>query len=128
MKYLLFDLDGTLTDPGEGITNAVRYALERFGLRVEQREELYPYIGPPLTDSFQRYHGLTRSRRSRHWPGIGNIMRIPAFTRTSPIPVLRPFWPDCSRRATPCWSPPPSRRSLLRASCSTTDWNGILPL
>lgn len=59
MKYLLFDLDGTLTDPGEGITNAVRYALERFGLRVEQREELYPYIGPPLTDSFQRYHGLT---------------------------------------------------------------------
>lgn len=58
-KYLLFDLDGTLTDPGEGITNSVAYALERFGIRVEDRRELYPYIGPPLTDSFVRCHGLT---------------------------------------------------------------------
>ena len=58
-RYLLFDLDGTLTDPGLGITNAVMYALEKFGITVGTREELYPYIGPPLTDSFQRYHGLT---------------------------------------------------------------------
>lgn len=57
--YLLFDLDGTLTDPGVGITNAVMYALEKFGIVPAAREELYPYIGPPLTDSFQRYHGLT---------------------------------------------------------------------
>ncbi len=58
-KYLLFDLDGTLTDPGEGITNSVAYALEKFGIAVEDRRELYPYIGPPLTDSFMRCHGLT---------------------------------------------------------------------
>jgi len=57
--YLLFDLDGTLTDPGPGITNSVRYALERFGIHPATREELYPYIGPPLTWSFQQYHGLT---------------------------------------------------------------------
>ena len=57
--YLLFDLDGTLTDPGLGITNAVLYALKRFGIEPASLEELYPYIGPPLTDSFQRYHGLT---------------------------------------------------------------------
>lgn len=57
--YLLFDLDGTLTDPGMGITNAVLYALAKFGIIPATREELYPYIGPPLTDSFQRYHGLT---------------------------------------------------------------------
>ncbi len=57
--HLLFDLDGTLTDPGLGITNSVLYALEKFDIIPAAREELYPYIGPPLTDSFQRYHGLT---------------------------------------------------------------------
>ena len=58
-KYMLFDLDGTLTDPGTGITNCVAYALEKFGIHPSSREELYPYIGPPLTRSFQEYHGLT---------------------------------------------------------------------
>ncbi len=58
-KYILFDLDGTLTDPGLGITNSVAYALERFDIHPASREELYPYIGPPLTVSFQKYHGLS---------------------------------------------------------------------
>lgn len=58
-QYILFDLDGTLTDPGPGITNSVAYALERFSIYPSSREELYPYIGPPLTWSFQQYHGLT---------------------------------------------------------------------
>ncbi len=61
-KYLLFDLDGTLTDPAEGITNSVIYALTKFGIFVEDRRELYPYIGPPLTDSFMRYHGLSAAQ------------------------------------------------------------------
>ncbi len=61
-KYLLFDLDGTLTDPAEGITNAVAYALNRFGISIEDKRSLYPYIGPPLTDSFCRFHGLTVSQ------------------------------------------------------------------
>ena len=60
LKYALFDLDGTLTDPGVGITNCVRYALERFSIYPKSREELYPYIGPPLIDSFQEYHGLSK--------------------------------------------------------------------
>lgn len=61
-KYLLFDLDGTLTDPAEGITNSVMHALEKFGIFVKDRQELYPYIGPPLTDSFVRYHGLSAAQ------------------------------------------------------------------
>lgn len=59
LQYILFDLDGTLTDPGLGITNCVNYALEKFDVHPESREELYPYIGPPLTYSFQAFHGLT---------------------------------------------------------------------
>lgn len=58
-RYILFDLDGTLTDPGPGITNCVAYALEKFGVYPASREELYPYIGPSLTWGFQQYHGLT---------------------------------------------------------------------
>lgn len=56
---ILFDLDGTLTDPGIGITNSVAYALEKLGIPVPQREALYPFIGPPLLESFQRFYGLS---------------------------------------------------------------------
>lgn len=58
-KYVFFDLDGTITEPEEGIINGVLYALSRFGITVEDRTTLYPYIGPPLRDSFRDYHGLS---------------------------------------------------------------------
>lgn len=63
MKYgtLLFDLDGTLTDPGEGITNSIAYALERFGTVTSDRTSLYKYIGPPLIDSFERFNGFSHA-------------------------------------------------------------------
>ena len=60
--YILFDLDGTLTDPVIGVTNAVMYALRHFGFSVTDRRELYPFIGPPLADSFQKYYHLSPSQ------------------------------------------------------------------
>lgn len=51
-QNLLFDLDGTLTDPGIGITNSVAYALEKYGIKTDDRTQLYKFIGPPLQDSF----------------------------------------------------------------------------
>lgn len=56
--FLLFDLDGTLTDPGVGITNSVAYALSQFGIEVKDRQTLYPFIGPPLLDAFHRFYGF----------------------------------------------------------------------
>jgi len=56
---VLFDLDGTLTDPGEGITNSVAYALNKFGITVNDRAELYNFIGPPLIDSFMKYYNMS---------------------------------------------------------------------
>ena len=55
-NYLLFDLDGTLTDPKEGITKAVQYALKHYGIQVDDLDSLCPFIGPPLKDSFQKYY------------------------------------------------------------------------
>ena len=62
MKHdiILFDLDGTLTDPGEGITNSVAYALRKLGQTPPPRLQLEAYIGPPLVDSFGGLAGLDR--------------------------------------------------------------------
>lgn len=59
-KYstILMDLDGTVTDPGEGITRSVAYALESLGIRVADRKALYPFIGPPLQESFRDFYSL----------------------------------------------------------------------
>lgn len=62
VKTVLFDLDGTLTDPGEGITNSVAYALKHYGIDVEDRRTLYPFIGPPLTESFMKYFAFSEEQ------------------------------------------------------------------
>ena len=59
---ILFDLDGTLTDPGVGITKSVEYALNRYGITVNDRADLYPFIGPPLIDSFMEYYGFSKEQ------------------------------------------------------------------
>ena len=64
-QYLFFDLDGTLTDPGEGITNSVAYALDKFGITVTDRASLYPFIGPPLVDSFMKFYGFSHEDAER---------------------------------------------------------------
>lgn len=57
-RHILFDLDGTLTDPMVGITSSVQYALRRFGIEVRYLKELVPFIGPPLKESFQKFYGF----------------------------------------------------------------------
>ena len=54
-KSILFDLDGTLTDSGEGIINCAVYALEHFGLPIPSREEMRVFVGPPLHETFQKF-------------------------------------------------------------------------
>ena len=61
-QYILFDLDGTLTDPGVGITNSVAYALKKFNINVKDKTELYKFIGPPLLDSFVKYYGFSEDQ------------------------------------------------------------------
>ena len=67
MRYdtVIFDLDGTLTNSHDGITNAVRYALNKMNLPIPDEAGLRKYIGPPLVDSFQRYAGMDAAAAER---------------------------------------------------------------
>ena len=58
IKYILFDLDGTLTNPKEGITKCVQHALRYFGIEREC-DELVSFIGPPLKEQFMKYAALS---------------------------------------------------------------------
>lgn len=82
-KVVLFDLDGTLTDSGEGIINCAIVALKHFGLPIPSMEEMRTFVGPPLDQSFIR-HGVppekageaVRIYRERYIP-IGKFENTP---------------------------------------------------
>lgn len=61
-RYILFDLDGTVTNPEEGITKSFAYALEHMGIHVEDRRELRKVIGPPLLQSFDEFYHFTKEQ------------------------------------------------------------------
>ena len=60
-QYILFDLDGTLTDSKEGITKSAQYALRSFGIEEKNLDKLEPFIGPPLSDSFREFYGMNEA-------------------------------------------------------------------
>lgn len=61
-KYILFDLDGTLTDPKVGITKAVQYALEKNNIKEDSLSTLEKFIGPPLKDSFIEFYSFDEKK------------------------------------------------------------------
>ena len=61
-KYILFDLDGTIADSGEGIMNGVIYALEKFGIKESNKEVLNSFIGPPLVDAFMKNYSFSNEK------------------------------------------------------------------
>ncbi len=58
MEYILMDLDGTITNPKQGITKSVQYALKAMGISIEDLDSLTKHIGPPLKSGFMEYYGF----------------------------------------------------------------------
>lgn len=91
-QYLLFDLDGTLTDPKTGITTCAQYALHSLGIEESSLDRLEPFIGPPLKDSFMELYHLSEAetvkaiekyrerfqkigwRENKVYPGMKNLL------------------------------------------------------
>lgn len=95
-RYILFDLDGTLTDSKEGIFNCLRYAFEKLGDPIPPEEDLRRFIGPPLLPSFQAFCGYGEEKakqalkfyRERYQP-IGKFENLPAPESTEVLERLK---------------------------------------
>lgn len=61
-RYILFDLDRTLTESAPGIINSIRYTYRRYGLEIPNKRELESYVGPPLIESFMKYAGFSEDK------------------------------------------------------------------
>ena len=59
-RYILFDLDGTITDSSEGITKSVQHALKKLGIEENDQAMLRRFIGPPLDESFEKFYGFDK--------------------------------------------------------------------
>lgn len=59
-RTILFDLDGTLTDPSEEMLGSARYALEQFGLRDVEDQKLRLFLRTPLLECFEQHFGMSR--------------------------------------------------------------------
>lgn len=89
---ILFDLDGTLTDSGPGITRCVQYALASFGIEEPDLEKLNCYVGPPLLESFMNFAGLGCEEAQQAITNTGSGTRQRAFLKMKYTGESRRFW------------------------------------
>ena len=82
-KAIFFDLDGTLTDSGEGITKSVQYALEKIGKPEPDLQKLRIFVGPPLLEQFEEYAGIDEELQERQWRFTGRDTLPLVFSKTS---------------------------------------------
>ena len=91
-EYILFDLDGTLTDSGPGIMNGFAYTVEKMGGKVEDKNQYKRFVGPPLKESFgslgyseedidkaitiyrEYYNGMGGCFENEVYPGIEDVL------------------------------------------------------
>lgn len=97
-SYLLFDLDGTLTDSGPGIMNAASYALKQFGIEETAPEKLRRFVGPPLHDSFSRFYGMSEADMKEAVRLFRVYYRPIGIFENTPYPGIRDFLLELRKR------------------------------
>ena len=85
-------MDGTLTDPAEGITKAVEVALNHYGITVENRSTLNKFIGPPLDESFPEFYGFNDEQVREATRYSGSTLAARAGRKISLTPVSTSCW------------------------------------
>lgn len=101
-KYFLFDLDGTLTDTGEGIMKSVQHALAAFGLREDSEENLRRFVGPPLHLSFQKYYGFSEEQSLEAVEKYRERYRTKGVYESPLYPGIKELLEELSRRGCLC--------------------------
>ena len=91
LKNILFDLDGTLTDPAEGITNSLMHAQRRLGRPVSPREQLYVFIGPPLIETFMSEWGLSHAESEQALVYYREYFTARGIFENDPYPGIEAF-------------------------------------
>ncbi len=114
-QTVLFDLDGTLTDPRLGITRSIQYALAKLGIDEPDLTRLEHFIGPPLLQAFMQFYGFDEAKA---WQAVnfyrerfkvtGLYARSPGCTRTTCSKACLRCCKPLPSRAARCMSPPPS--------------------
>lgn len=100
-SYLLFDLDGTLTDPAEGIFNSIIYSLKRFGIDKPEEEVLRKFIGPPLSASFSEYFGFSDEKSDEAIKYYREYFSVKGKFENKPYPGVDEFLSEMKKRGKP---------------------------
>ena len=87
-EHILFDLDGTLTDPAPGITNAIIYARKKWGLDPGSNEDYYKFIGPPMPQSFVEYWGFSLEDAKRFLAYYREYYTVTGLFENAPYPGI----------------------------------------